>query len=179
MFPIRPHPRSSIGGAKSRMRCSQETDITSRNPRTVGQSHSVRVSGRPYPALLINTSTSISSRASSKRMRRGASGSVRSAGITRQFTPCASWISVATDCKASSRRAVSTRSNPRSPRWRAKVAPMPVLAPVTSAVRGLSVVMATWSRNPARSARFKGRIGRGLRRRGPGRLDRARTARRP
>ena len=101
-------------------------------------SSAVTESGRVPPALLTRMSTRPSPSSASRARRWTSSASVISATITSGFEWPAAAISSASSSRASRRRAVIASRTPSAARTRAMPAPMPMLAPVTKAVRSCS-----------------------------------------
>ena len=91
--------------------------------------------GREPPAALTRMSTRCSASCAPAAMRASWAASVRSPGrISGAAAPLAA-ISAASDCSGCNRRALIAMRTPSAASCRATAAPMPLPAPVTSAVR--------------------------------------------
>src|SRR5512135_45347 len=165
-FRIRPERRSSIDGRKRPVRCVSAATLTWIIASCSESDSSAKRPCAPKPASLTRTSTATPRARRSPAIRAGASGSERSAATARARTPYSSERPRAIDSSRSRRRATRTRSFRSRARSWASLSPMPLDAPVTSAV-GIRLAL----RLPGRGA---ARLGNGFRRGRGGLRDRLR-----
>src|SRR6185436_5025672 len=137
MRPLRRARISSTANRLARMVATSETSMTNRHVSSVEAWNSLARSRALCPTLLKRMSMRPKRWRMAAKAARTASPSVQSAVIGSTCRPIAS-MSRATSCSVSPSRSTTTRSAPSRARRSALARPMPLAAPVTTAMRSAS-----------------------------------------